>query len=67
MNWISKTEENMDKSIKDILAECDNAFIAMQQCVAYDGSKCAPNDEDFLKVALARDSIRDYMQMEFDI
>ena len=51
------------KDIKDVLEDCERAFQAVQACVAYDGTKCAPNEADMLLVAIARDAITEYCQL----
>lgn len=45
------------KDIKGVLEDCDRALQAMQTCVAYDGTMCAPNLSDMCLVAIARDAI----------
>ena len=48
------------KSIKDVLEDCERALQAIQTCVAYDGTMCAPNQSDMCLVAIARDAITEY-------
>lgn len=51
------------KNIKDVLEDCERALQAMQTCVAYDGTMCAPNQSDMCLVAIARDAITEYCRL----
>lgn len=52
------------KDIQEVLRECVAAFDAIQRCVADDGTICAPNQEDLLLIALAKDSIFSYRELQ---
>ena len=51
------------KDIKGVLEDCERALQAIQACVAYDGTLCAPNKSDICLVAIARDAIREYCHL----
>ena len=51
------------KNIIDVLEDCERALQAMQTCVAYDGTMCAPNLSDMWLVAIARDAITEYCRL----
>jgi hypothetical protein len=48
------------KSTIEVLTECEMVLLRVLSCRALDGSKCAPNDEDFEKAAEALGSIYEY-------
>ena len=51
------------KDIKEVLRECDEAFVSIQRCAAYDGTICSPNAADMAQIALARNTIREYFEL----
>jgi hypothetical protein len=51
------------KDVRGVFEDCERAFLAIQKCVAYDGTICAPNQGDLVYVAIARDAIREYCEL----
>lgn len=51
------------KDIRCVLEECERALQAIQGCVAYDGTTCAPNNADMEMVRTARASIHEYCEL----
>lgn len=55
--------EGYAKSTIDVLKQCEEALRSIQKCVAYDGTVCAPNNDDLLLVAMAIAAIMEYFEL----
>jgi len=63
MNEDKKTKQ----TVNEVLLLCHEALAAIEKCRADDGSVCAPNSDDFQKVASTQEAIKNILHKSVPI